>query len=47
MKYETDEYIYDFQQFQKIRPFRDSVVNGKITVSEANKKTKQFVKKTF
>ena len=38
MKYKTDKCIYGFQQFQAIRSFGDSIVNGRITISEANEK---------
>ena len=31
------KYLYDFQQFQKVRSFRDSIFSGKITISEADK----------
>ena len=37
-KYKTDKCIYGFQQFQAIRSFGDSIVNGRITISEANEK---------
>ena len=30
--------MYGFQQFQAIRFFGDSIVNGRITISEANEK---------
>ena len=38
MKYDTIKYVYDFQQVQTIRPFRDNIYNGKITISEDDKK---------
>ena len=30
--------MYDFQQVQTIRPFRDNIYNGKITINEDDKK---------
>ena len=38
LKYETNKYIYEFQQFQMIKHFRDCIFTGKITINEADKK---------
>ena len=38
LKYETIKYFFDFQQFKIITSLSDSIFNGKITVSGANKK---------
>ena len=37
LKCETNKYVYNFQQFQMIRSFGDSILNGKVTISEADK----------
>ena len=37
LKYETSKGIYDFQQIKMIRPFGESIIDGKITISEADK----------
>ena len=34
LKYETYKYIYDFQQFETIRPFGNSIYAGKISINE-------------
>ena len=34
LKYETNKYIYDFQQSETIRSFGDSICNGKINIDE-------------
>ena len=39
MIYETDKYTYNFQQFKMIRSFGDSILNGKITLDEVDKKS--------
>ena len=38
LNYETNKYIYDSQQFQRTRHFVHSIFNGKIAISEGNKK---------
>ena len=35
LKYETNRYVYDFQQFETIRSFGDSIDTGKISIDEA------------
>ena len=35
LKYETNKYRFDFQQFKTIRSFHDSTHNGKINIKEA------------
>ena len=37
LKYETKKYIYDFQQYDTIRSFGNSIYNGKINIDEAEK----------
>ena len=37
--------IFDFQQFQSIRTFSDGIFNGKIIISEADKKQSNLLKK--
>ena len=39
MIYETNKYTYNFQQFKMIRSFGDSILNGKITLDEVDKKS--------
>ena len=35
LKYKTNKYLYDFQQFEVIRFFGDSIYTGKIDIDEA------------
>ena len=42
LKYETNKYVYNFQKFQGIRYFGDSIFNGKITISEVDKKSSLY-----
>ena len=35
LKYETTKYVYDFQQYDIIRSFGDSIYSGKINIDEA------------
>ena len=35
LKYKTNKYLYDFQQFETIRSFGDSFYSGKINIVEA------------
>ena len=37
LKYETNKHVDDFQQFLTIRSFSDSIVDGKIAISKADK----------
>ena len=41
LKYESNKYRFDFQQFETIRSFGDSIYNGKINIK------KQKWNKTF
>ena len=36
LKYETNKRIYELQQLKTIRTFCENVINGKITISEAD-----------
>ena len=38
VKYKTNQYTFDFQQFQMTRFLGDSIFNGKTTISEVDKK---------
>ena len=38
LTYETSKYIFDFQKFQTIRSFGDSIYNNKINIREAKMK---------
>ena len=38
LKFETNRYIFDFQQFETIRSFGDCIYNGKINIKEAEMK---------
>ena len=42
LKYETNKYVYNFQKFQGIRYFGDSIFNGKITINEVDKKSSLY-----
>ena len=46
LKYETNKYIYDFEKFQTIRSFGDSIFMIKLQYVELIK-TNQFIKKYF
>ena len=46
LKYETNKCIYDFEKFQTIRSFGDSIFMIKLQYVELIK-TKQFIKKYF
>ena len=35
LKYKANKYLYDFQQFETIRSFGDSIYTGKINIDEA------------
>ena len=35
LKYETNKYVYDFQQFQMVRPFGDSIFRVQIKLGQA------------
>ena len=47
LKYETNKYRFDFQQFETIRPFGDSFHNDKIIIKEAEKKQNNLFKNTL
>ena len=47
MKCETNKYVYNFQQFQMIRSFGDSILNGKVTISEADKNQSNLFEKVL
>ena len=34
LKYETKKYIYDFQQYEKVRSFGDNIYTDKINIDE-------------
>ena len=36
LKYKPNKYLYDFQQFETIRSFGDSVYTGKINIDESD-----------
>ena len=36
LKYETNRYEFDFQQFETLKSFGDSIYNGKISIDEAD-----------
>ena len=38
VKYKTNQYTFDFQQFQTTRFLGDSIFSGKTTISEVDKK---------
>ena len=35
LKYEKNEYIFDFQQFETVRSFGDNIYTGKISIDAA------------
>ena len=43
LKYKTNKHIFDLEQFQTKRSFEDSIFDGEITTSKADKKTKQSI----
>ena len=43
LKFETIRYALDFQQFETIRVFGDSICNGKINIKEAEKKQTNLI----
>ena len=47
LKQVSHKQVYDFQQFQTKRFFSDSIFNGTTSISAADKKTKQFIRKYF
>lgn len=47
LKQVSNKYAYDFQQFPKKKSFSDSIFNGTTSISAADKKTKQFIRKYF
>ena len=49
LKYKTENYTYDFQQYETIRSFGDNIYTGKINIDEAEidqKNIVQFNKKS-
>ena len=47
LKYEANKFVYDFQKFQTIRSFGDSICNVKITTSKADKKQSNWLESIF
>ena len=45
LEYETKKYIYDFQQYEKIRSFCDNIYTGKVNIDEAEKDQSNLLKK--
>ena len=37
LKYETNKHLYDFQQFETMRSFGDSIYTGKININVAER----------
>ena len=37
LKYETNKHLRDFQHLEKIRPFCQSIISGRTTISEDDK----------
>ena len=44
VKYETNKYVFDFQQFETISSFGDSICNFKINIIEAEMKQTNLLK---
>ena len=48
LKCGTDKYVVnDFQQFQTIRSFGDSIFNGTVKIGTTDKKIRQSIRKYF
>ena len=47
LKYEANKFVYDFQKFQTIRSFGDSICNVKITTSKVDKKQSNWLESIF
>ena len=47
LKYEANKFVYDFQKFQTIRSFGDSICNVKITTNKADKKQSNWLESIF
>ena len=47
MIYKTNTIVFNFIQFETIRSFGESVFTGNVTLGEADKKTKRFIKQYF
>ena len=45
MKYKLSAQLYNFQKFQVIRSFGDSIFSGKITTNEADEKQRNLLNK--
>ena len=43
MIYEIIKYVFNFQQLQAIRPFDDTIFDGKITQDKTNKKQRNLL----
>ena len=46
LKFETNSYIFDYQQFETIRSFSDSISNGKINIRSRDE-TNRCIRKCF
>ena len=46
LKYEIKKYIYDFQPFETIKSFGDSIYNGKINIDETEMDQSNLLKNT-
>ena len=43
LKYEKNEYIFDFQQFETVRSFGDNIYTGKISIDAAQMDQSNFL----
>ena len=43
LKYETNKYIFDFQQFETVRSFGDNIYTGKISIDAAQMDQSNFL----
>ena len=43
LKYETNKYIFDFQQFETVRSFGDNIYTGKSSIDEAQMDQSNFL----
>ena len=44
LKYETNKYVYNFQQFETIRSWDDSIFSEKISISQAEEDQSSLLK---
>ena len=44
LRYKTNNYTYDFQQFETIRCFNDDIYIGKVNISEAKMNESNLLK---